>query len=106
MAYSKTDFTQLDTTPTTGFFARLRAHVIQAGQNGVYVSVMLFNADEFEGATGSTDGNPFESANNVNGVNCTTTCPITLPLPTAVATYEQAYMQKVVDTVHDLPNVL
>jgi hypothetical protein len=98
----KTDFTQLD----PNYFNRLRSRIIQASQNGQYVSVMVFDGSEFDGLTNSTDGNPFESENNVNGVNCSADCPVTLPLDATVWSYEQAYIHKVVDTVHDLPNVL
>jgi hypothetical protein len=98
----KTDFTQLD----QNYFNRLRARVIQARQSDVYVSVMVYDAFEFASDTNSTDGNPFESANNVNSVNCANACPITLPLPSNVATIQQAYIQKLVDTLHDLPNVM
>jgi hypothetical protein len=99
----KTDFTQLD----QNYFDRLRARVIQAGQNGLYVSVMLFDGSEFNGAINSIDGNPYEFGNNVNAVNCAGTCPNTLSgMPANVLSFQQAYVKKVVDTVHDLPNAM
>ena len=97
------DFTQLD----QNYFDRMRARVIQAGQNGIYVSVMLFNGYMWEFDEIGTDGNPFETGNNVNGVNCGGVCPSdNSQLPAAAWGYEQAYLQKVVDTVNDLPNVM
>jgi hypothetical protein len=98
----KTDFAQLDPS----YFSLLRRRIIQAGQNGLYVSVMMFNGSEFDGLTNSRDGNPFESVNNVNNINCPGNCAVTLPLDATVWSYEKTYIQKVVDTVHDLPNVL
>jgi hypothetical protein len=97
------DFTQLDPS----YFARMRARVIQAGQSGVYVSVMLFNGYMWEFDENGTDGNPFEKGNNVNGIDCGSTCPSDdSRLPATAWTYETQYLQKVVDTVNDLPNVM
>lgn len=97
---SKTDLATLD----SNYFKRLRARVVQAGQNGLYVSVMLFS--DVGGPDSAIDGDPFVSGNNVNGVNCPAPCPVTLPLNSTVWSYEQAYIHTVVDTVHDLPNVM
>jgi hypothetical protein len=97
----KTDFTKLD---SAGYFNRLRSRVITAGQKGLYVSVMLFS--DIGGSDNSTDGNPFVDGNNVNDVNCAAPCPVTLPLSSAVWGYEKAYIHKVVDTIHDLPNAM
>jgi hypothetical protein len=100
----KTDFTKLDQK----YFDRMRQRIILAGQNGIYVSVMLFNAFEFQYDVNSADGNPFESPNNVNNISCGRTCPIDFNLaPSAGAwSVEQAYIRKVIDTVNDLDNVL
>ena len=99
----KTDFTQLD----PNYFSRLRARVIQAGQNGLYVSVMLFDGYEYSSDVSSTDGNPYESTNNVNSVSCPNTCPINNTLiPSQVWTYQQTYIHTVIDNLHDLPNIL
>jgi hypothetical protein len=65
---------------------------------------MLFS--DVGGSDSSTDGNPFVSGNNVNDISCSAPCPITLPLNSTVWSYEQAYIHKVVDTVHDLPNAM
>jgi hypothetical protein len=98
----KTDFTQLN----QAYFDRLRARVIQAGNNGIYVSVMLFNGGPL-GSPSPTDGNPYEAPNNVNGVSCPNLCPITLAgMPRNVVAFQQAYVKKIVDTVHDLPSAM
>jgi hypothetical protein len=97
----KYDFTRLD----PNYFSRMRSRIIRAGQNGIYVSVQLFNGADWS-TSNSTDGNPFESMNNVNGVNCGGTCPYTTGPPALAWNYEIAYAHKVIDTVHDLSNVL
>jgi hypothetical protein len=100
---NKFDFTQLD----PNYLSRMRARVIQAGQNGIYVSIMLFNGYMWQFDVVSTDGNPFESDNNVNSISCSGTCPSNNSKISAQAwSYEQAYLRRVVDTVHDLPNVM
>jgi len=116
------------------YFDRLRAHVVQAGQNGIYVSVMLFAGYDLYLGSNATDGNPFKLENNINNVNCPRSCPTsaglarlqiilqrvvdgvgsvmgrqvtgTLQLSPTVWGLEQAYIRKVVDTVNDLDNVL
>ncbi len=100
---NKFDFTQLD----PNYFSRMRSRIIKAGQNGIYVSVMLFNGYMWEFDESAGDGNPFESGNNVNSVSCGGTCPSDATQISAQAwSYEQAYLRKVVDTVNDLPNVM
>jgi hypothetical protein len=85
----------------------MRARIIQAQQNGIYVSVYLVNGYEFQFDVNASDGNPFERTNNVNGVDCPNLCPTDNSLISAqVWTYEKNYIHKVIDTVHDLDNVL
>ena len=100
----KTDFTKFD----QNYFDRMRQRVIQAGQKGIYVAVMLFNSFEFRYDVNAADGNPFERPNNVNGIDCTNTCPIDFALASATGAWkvEQAYIRKVIDSVNDLDNVL
>ncbi len=97
------DFTQLD----PNYFSRLRARIIEAGQNGIYVSIYLFNGYEFQLDVNSHDGNPFENGNNVNGVNCPNTCPTdNSKITSQVWTLEQQYLSQVINAVNDLDNVL
>jgi hypothetical protein len=99
----KWDLAQLNES----YFDRMRARVIQAGNNGIYVSIMLFNGWEWEFATNSVDGNPFSIGNNINSVDCPQTCPTDKSrIPAAAWRFEQAYIGKVIDTVNDLDNVL
>lgn len=99
----KFDFTRLD----QAYFDRMRSRVIQAGQNGLYVSVMIFDGYEWQWDTGPADGNPFAPENNVNSVNCLGIVPSDFDImPASVWAIQQAYIRKVVDTVHDLDNVM
>jgi hypothetical protein len=89
------------------YFSRMRSRIVHAGQNGVYVSVMIFNGYMWWIDVTSGDGNPFERGNNVNGVSCSKTCPLDASLlPENTWWFEKNYIHKVVDTVHDLPNAM
>jgi hypothetical protein len=100
---SKFDFTQLD----QNYFDRLRARVAQASQNGIYVSVMVFNGYMWQFDEIPTDGNPFEPPNNLNSIACGGNCPSdNARIPAAAWNFEQTYLRKVIDTVNDLPNVM
>ena len=93
--------------PNPDYYSRMRARIIQAGQNGIYVSIYLFNGYEFQFDVNSQDGNPFESGNNVNGVNCPNLCPTDNSQITPQAwTFEQQYLSQVINTVNNLDNVL
>lgn len=99
----KFDLTKLDQS----YFDRMRARIITAGQNGIYVSVMLFNGFEWQFDTNAKDGDPFVSTNNINGTACAETCPTDASVMTeGVWQTERAYLCKVIDTVNDLDNVL
>jgi hypothetical protein len=116
------------------YFARLRQHVIEAGNKGIYVSIMLFNAwgiSIYENAD-AWQGHPYHSGNNVNGIAppnephpfyghpwggycqrwrelSTVTCEnITDPtkITDPVTKLQRDYVLKVIDTVKDLDNVL
>lgn len=99
----KFDLTKLDQR----YFDRMRARIVTAGQNGIYVSVMLFNGFEWQFDSNPKDGDPFVSTNNINGIGCPETCPTDASMMTdAVWNIESAYLRKVIDTVNDLDNVL
>lgn len=91
------------------FFDRLRQRVVAAGTEGIYVSVMLFDgwALHLSPAPDNVEGHPFHAGNNVNGVAITSISDYqALPLDAKVQAFEEAYIRKVLDAVHDLPNVL
>jgi hypothetical protein len=106
----KFDLTKFNQT----YFDRLRQRVIEAGQNGIYVSVMLFNGWSIEDKGGPGNpwrGHPYHRDNNVNGIdgdpnkNERGEETHTLEIP-AVTAVQEAYIRKVIDTVNDLDNVL
>ena len=102
---AKFDLSQFD----SAFFTRLRERVIAAGAAGIYVAVMLFDGwgIHLSPPPDHVEGHPFFEANNVNDVGITSILDYqVLPLPPRVRELQEAYIRKVVDTVHDLPNVL
>jgi hypothetical protein len=91
------------------YFDRLRDRVIAAGNEGIYMAVMLFDgwALHLSPAPDNVEGHPFHAANNVNDVGITSIMDYqVLPLAPRVQAFQEAFIRKVVDTVHDLPNVL
>lgn len=111
------------------YFARLRDRVIRAGERGIYVSVMLFEAWITNPYRGTPfDGHPYNKNNNINGIdgdpetppvpeelnpdgdrtmfkNCDTITVHTLADP-AILALQKVYVKKVVETLNDLDNVL
>ncbi len=91
------------------YFRRLRDRVVAAGEAGIYVGVMLFDgwALHLSPAPDHIEGHPFHAANNVNGIAAASVNDLqVLPLDPHVQAIQDAYIHKVVDTLHDLPNVL
>lgn len=95
------------------YFDRLRTRVIAARDQGIYVSVMLFQGWSIysHGYGNPWPGHPFNKANNVNGINGDLNGDgegkemHTLQVP-EVTRRQEAYLRKVIDTVNDLDNVL
>jgi hypothetical protein len=91
------------------YFDRLRDRVIAAGNEGIYVAVMLFDgwALHLSPPPDNVEGHPFHAANNINEIGVSSIVDYqVLPLDPRVQALQEAYIRKVVDTVHDLPNVL
>jgi hypothetical protein len=97
------------------YFDRIRARVIQAGQRGLYVSLMLFEGFSVKDKQGSGispyPGHPYNAANNINQIDGDPNHTgdggqiQTLKIP-AITAYQEAYVRKLIDTVNDLDNVL
>ena len=103
------------------YFDRLRARVIEAGERGIYVGIMLFEGfspmkKDLAGRKTNQPGNPwlghpFHRENNINGVDADANDNgqgeevHSLHVP-AVTRLQEAYVRKVVDSVNDLDNVL
>ncbi len=107
------------------YFDRMRSRIIQAGEDGDYVSVMLFNgwSTECKGTGGSCgpnnqpfDGHPYNAANNINSINGDPNSDgqgyevheydSGDANSVAIVGMEDNYVKKVIDTVGDLPNVM
>jgi hypothetical protein len=91
------------------FFDRLRERCAAAGERGIYVGVMFFDgwALHLSPAPDHVEGHPFHVENNVNGVGIGSIVDYqVLPIDPKVQEVQEAYLRQVVDTVHDLPNVL
>jgi uncharacterized protein DUF6298 len=101
----KFDLSKLD----QAFFDRLRERVVLAGKAGIYVDVMFFEgwALHLSPAPDHIEGHPFYAANNVNGIGIKSIVDYqVLPLDPRIQGLQEAYIRKLVDVVHDLPNVL
>jgi hypothetical protein len=111
----KFDLNQFDPV----YFDRLRKRVSEAGQRGIYVSVMLFEGwGLMHGNHGraAPEGwawrsHPFHPDNNLNGVDAGVEGDRDSGQPHRLANgkvnaIQAAYIRQVVDTVNDLDNVL
>ncbi len=97
------------------YFARMRQRVIEAGQRGIYVSIMLFDGWSIEQKGLSFNnpwlGHPLNRDNNINGIDGDPNSRSdgletqTLHIP-AITALQEAYVDSVVDAVNDLDNVL
>ena len=98
----KFDLSQFNQT----YFDRLRARVIAAGERGIYVAILLFDGFWINGGDGTGFSYSFHNpANNVNGLSMTRADVYTMNNSAWVALLD-AYVDKVIDTVNDLDNVL
>lgn len=92
------------------YFARLRERVRKAGEQGIYVSIMLFQGwSSPKGWLGGKpwEGHPYHVKNNVQGFNGNPSGGGGPSLDLAsVREYQAKYIHKVIDTVNDLDNVL
>ncbi|MBS0170106.1 MAG: DUF4038 domain-containing protein [Nitrospira sp.] len=92
------------------YFERLRARVKQAGERGIYVSVMFFQG--FSVVTpGGWKAHPLNGGNNVNGIDGDANgdglgLEVHRTPGPSVLQIQEAYVRQVLETLHDLDNVL
>ena len=104
----KFDLTKFD----KGYFDRLRIRVQALRKAGIYAGVYLFTGEWLNIFRCSGDGFPFTGANNINGIDDGYTDgkkgigSITMTAPNAITRFQDAFVEKVIDTLNDLPNVL
>src|SRR5262245_19205815 len=84
------------------------ARALTAGRRGIYVGVMLFEGFglHLSPAPDHVESHPFFAANNVNGSGSARSSTTRSCRRTRVRALHEAYLRKVVDTLHDLPNLL
>ena len=99
----KFDLTKFDQS----FFDRLRAEVQQLNAAGVYAGVYTFTGEWLNVFRCSRDGFPLTGTNNVNGIDDGGGVgALSMTSPNALTAIQDAYVEKLVDTLNDLPNVL
>ena len=102
----KFDLTQFN----EGYFDRLRERVIAAGEKNIYVSIMLFEGWGIQFSPAGFRNHPFYPNNNVNQLELDTADLGRLKIHELsnkkVLEIQEAYVMKVIDTIHDLDNVL
>jgi hypothetical protein len=104
----KFDLTKFNPT----FFDRLRMRTQALNNAGIYVGVYLFTGEWLNIFRCPSDGYPFTGANNINNLDDGYTAgkkgigSITMSAPNAITRFQDAYVEKVIDTLNDLPNVL
>lgn len=105
------------TTFNAAHFSRMRTRALQLYLNNIYAVVQLFDGLQLNGnRCGTTpptgDGYPLTGINNINGVSdgytsgTTGNASMNNGVPNAMTVVQVAYMQKMVDTLNDLPNVI
>jgi Family of unknown function (DUF6298)/Putative collagen-binding domain of a collagenase len=94
------------------YFDRLRNRVQALNNAGIYAGVYLFSGEFLNVFRCPSDGYPFTGANNINSVDDgyvsgpRGTGSITMTAPNAITAFQDAYVDKVIDTLNNLPNVL
>lgn len=96
------------------YFDRLRSRVQDLGKADIYAGVYLFSGEFLLRFRSATDGYPLSGPNNINGIDdgyrggsvASAIAAVTMAAPNAITEIQDAYVRKVVDTLHDLPNVL
>jgi hypothetical protein len=105
---SKFDLTKFNQS----FFDRLRARTEALNDAGIYAGIYLFTGEWLNIFRCPTDGYPFTGANNINGIDDGYTGgkkgvgSITMTSANGINRFQDAYVEKVIDTLNDLPNVL
>jgi hypothetical protein len=105
----KFDLTKFDQT----FFDRLRARTQALDKVGIYAGVYLFTGEFLNIFRCSGDSYPLTAANNINGIDDgypgsgkNGTGAVAMTGPNAITRFQDAYVEKMIDTLNDLPNVL
>lgn len=105
----KFDLTQFNQV----FFDRLRTRAQSLNTAGIYAGVYLFTGEFLHIFRCSSDGYPLTGTNNINGIDDgysgigkVGVGAIDMTSPNAITRIQDAYVEKMIDTLNDLPNVL
>ena len=107
---NKFDLENLD----QAYFDRMRERVIEAGDRGIYVAVLLFDGWSVESKFAGHDpwvGHPYKLENNINNINGDVNGngqgeDTHILTGTPVTALQEAYIRKVIDSLNDLDNIL
>lgn len=94
------------------FFHRLRSRVEALQRAGIYAGVYLFTGEFLNLYRCPNDGYPFTGANNINGIDDgyqsgrRGIASVSMTAPNAVTRLQDAYADKAIDILNDLPNVI
>jgi Putative collagen-binding domain of a collagenase len=104
----KFDLTKFD----PAYFSRLRSRTEALNNAGIYAGIYLFTGEFLNLYRCANDGYPFTGANNINGIDDGYTSgpkgngSIDMTETNAITRFQDAFVDKVIDTLNDLPNVL
>jgi len=97
------------------YFDRIRKRAIDAGNHGLYISIMFFQGwsvgQKAKKYGNAYFGHPFNAANNINGINGDRDNDgqgleiHTLQIP-AITAIQKKYVKKVIDELNDLDNII
>lgn len=94
------------------YFDRLRARAQALNKAGIYAGIYLFTGEFLNIYRCASDGYPFTGANNINAIDDGYKSgpqgngSIEMTSPNAITSIQDAFVDKVIDTLNDLPNVL
>ena len=94
------------------FFTRLRTRVQALNSAKIYVGVYLFTGEWLDSFRCPSDGYPFTGSNNINGIDdgysggSSGNGSMTMTAANPISAIQDAFVEKTIDTLNDLPNVL
>src|SRR5262245_15363635 len=89
------------------YFDRLRSRVVQLDDAGIWVGVYLFTGEWLNVYRCTGDGHPLTGANNINSIDDGGgNGSMTMTSENAITAIEDAMVDKTIDALNDLPNVL
>jgi hypothetical protein len=99
----KFDLTKFDQS----FFDRLRARAVQLNDAGIYAGVYFFTGEWLDDFRCTGDGHPLTGTNNINSIDDGGgTGSMMMSAPNAITSIQDALVNKIIDTLNDLPNIL